>query len=170
MGVFCEILSGMNRAMLILVTCFGLFSTAQCGLLGAGTGHGSCPAFPNRSDDIDHVGGCPGHAECCTEFGYCHPLDSWEKGYFRDCNGKSNGQPLEGSVIKAEAEQAALGSSVITAEFLGITQEIWQKQVKRATSLLSVTSSGSSSSLSSQSSSALFSSDLVQQILIAIQP
>ena len=39
-----------------------------------GTGHGSCPAFPNRSDDIDHVGGCPRYAECCTEFGYCHPL------------------------------------------------------------------------------------------------
>ena len=26
--------------------------------------------------------------------------DSWEKGYFRDCNGKSNGQPLQGSVIR----------------------------------------------------------------------
>ena len=68
--------------------------------LSKGTGHGSCPAFPNRSDDIDHIGGCPKYAECCTEFGYCHPLDSWEKGYFRDCNGKSNGQPLPGSVIK----------------------------------------------------------------------
>eukprot|EP00494_Astrolonche_serrata_P001636 UN01642 len=59
-----------------------------------------------------------------------HPLDSWEKGYFRDCNGKSNGQSLPGSVIRLEAEQAALGSSLTTAEFLGITQEIWQKQVK----------------------------------------
>ena len=84
----------------------------------SGTGHGSCPAFPNRSDDIDHVGGCPRYAECCTEFGYCHPLvsytymmvmtsdngtliqDIWEKGYFRDCNGKSNGQSLPGSVIR----------------------------------------------------------------------
>ena len=26
--------------------------------------------------------------------------DSWEKGYFRDCNGESNGQPLPGNVIK----------------------------------------------------------------------
>merc|ERR1712184_25933 len=187
MGSCCEILGEMSGSLLLAV-CLGLISVAQCGLLGAGTGHGSCPAFPNRSDDIDHVGGCPRYAECCTEFGYCHPLDSWEKGYFRDCNGKSNGQPLPGSVIKLEAEQAALGSSsAITAEFLGITQEIWQKQVKRATSLLSVSSSSSSSSSSSTSSvqdssfssvqdssfssqSSLSSSALVQQILLAIQP
>merc|ERR1712110_426897 len=152
MGSCCEILGEMSGSLLLAV-CLGLISVAQCGLLGAGTGHGSCPAFPNRSDDIDHVGGCPRYAECCTEFGYCHPLDSREKGYFRDCNGKSNGQPLPGSVIKLEAEQAALGSSsAITAEFLGFTQEIWQKQVKRATSLLSVSSSSSSSSSSSTSS------------------
>merc|ERR1712110_839689 len=195
MGSCCEILGEMSGSLLLAV-CLGLISVAQCGLLGAGTGHGSCPAFPNRSDDIDHVGGCPRYAECCTEFGYCHPLDSWEKGYFRDCNGKSNGQPLPGSVIKLEAEQAALGSSsAITAEFLGITQEIWQKQVKRATSLLSVSSSSSSSSSSSTSSvqdssfssvqdssfssvqdssfssqSSLSSSALVQRILLAIQP
>merc|ERR1712110_1212788 len=185
MGSCCEILGEMSGSLLLAV-CLGLISVAQCGLLGAGTGHGSCPAFPNRSDDIDHVGGCPRYAECCTEFGYCHPLDSWEKGYFRDCNGKSNGQPLPGSVIKLEAEQAALGSSsAITAEFLGITQEIWQKQVKRATSLLSVSSSSSSSSSTSSvqdssfssvqdssfsSQSSLSSSALVQQILLAIQP
>merc|ERR1712110_760356 len=185
MGSCCEILGEMSGSLLLAV-CLGLISVAQCGLLGAGTGHGSCPAFPNRSEDIDHVGGCPRYAECCTEFGYCHPLDSWEKGYFRDCNGKSNGQPLPGSVIKLEAEQAALGSSsAITAEFLGITQEIWQKQVKRATSLLSVSSSSSSSSSTSSvqdssfssvqdssfsSQSSLSSSALVQQILLAIQP
>merc|ERR1712110_644793 len=185
MGSCCEILGEMSGSLLLAV-CLGLISVAQCGLLGAGTGHGSCPAFPNRPDDIDHVGGCPRYAEGCTEFGYCHPLDSWEKGYFRDCNGKSNGQPLPGSVIKLEAEQAALGSSsAITAEFLGITQEIWQKQVKRATSLLSVSSSSSSSSSTSSvqdssfssvqdssfsSQSSLSSSALVQQILLAIQP
>merc|ERR1712227_965853 len=152
----------------------------EAGLLGAGTGHGSCPAFPNRSDDIDHIGGCPKYAECCTEYGYCHPLDSWEKGYFRDCNGKSNGQPLPGSVIRLEAEQAALGNSQLSADFLGISQEIWQSQVQKATTLLSVSSSSSSSSQTSsslsssfnsqQSSSSLSSSALIQQILAAIQP
>merc|ERR1712227_755286 len=152
----------------------------EAGLLGAGTGHGSCPAFPNRSDDIDHVGGCPKYAECCTEFGYCHPIESWENGYFRDCNGKSNGQPLPGSVIRLEAEQAALGNSQLSADFLGISQEIWQSQVQKATTLLSVSSSSSSSSQTSsslsssfnsqQSSSSLSSSALIQQILAAIQP
>ena len=24
-------------------------------------------------EELDHVGGCPGWAECCTEYGYCHP-------------------------------------------------------------------------------------------------
>merc|ERR1712227_821379 len=151
----------------------------EAGLLGAGTGHGSCPAFPNRSDDIDHVGGCPKYAECCTEFGYCHPIESWENGYFRDCNGKSNGQPLPGSVIRLEAEQAALGNSQLSADFLGISQEIWQSQVQKATTLLSVSSSSSSSSqtssslsssFNSQQSSSLSSSALIQQILAAIQP
>ena len=34
-----------------------------------------CPAAPFRADpaDIDHNNGCPGYAECCTEYGYCHP-------------------------------------------------------------------------------------------------
>merc|ERR1712241_10271 len=125
---------------------------AHGGLLGAGTGHGNCPAFPYRSSDLDHVGGCPGYAQCCTEFGYCHPLDSWEKGYFRDCNGESNGSPLPGNVIKLEAEQAALGQSQVTAELLGISQTIWQAQINRAQSFISSTSS-SSSSTSSQSNS-----------------
>ena len=25
------------------------------------------------SEELDHVDGCPGWAECCTEYGYCHP-------------------------------------------------------------------------------------------------
>ena len=24
-------------------------------------------------EELDHIGGCPGWAECCTEYGYCHP-------------------------------------------------------------------------------------------------
>ena len=47
----------------------------DCGCLGAGTGAGSCPAAPFRAEeaDIDHKSGCPSYAECCTEYGYCHP-------------------------------------------------------------------------------------------------
>ena len=45
------------------------------GCLGAGTGAGSCPAAPFRAAeaDLDHKSGCPEFAECCTEYGYCHP-------------------------------------------------------------------------------------------------
>ena len=42
------------------------------GLLGAGTGAGSCAAAPYRSSSVYWTGGCPAYAECCTEFGYCH--------------------------------------------------------------------------------------------------
>ena len=43
--------------------------------MGAGTGAGSCPAAPFRAapSDIEHRDGCPQYAECCTEYGYCHP-------------------------------------------------------------------------------------------------
>ena len=67
------------------------------GCLGAGSGTGSCPAAPFRLDmimtvminttfkhnqrtaeeELDHIGGCPGWAECCTEYGYCHPKVFW---------------------------------------------------------------------------------------------
>ena len=48
--------------------------------------------------------------------------DSWEAGYFRDCNGKSNGQPLPGTVIRLEAAEAAKGEDRVTAQVLGISQ------------------------------------------------
>jgi len=69
-------------------------SSVEGGCLGAGVGAGSCPAAPFRAEeaDIDHAGGCPAFAECCTEYGYCHPKASWDLGAFRDCNGESNGQ------------------------------------------------------------------------------
>ena len=53
----------------------GLSTIAEGGCLGAGTGAGSCPAAPFRAEsaEIDHMSGCPQHAECCTEYGYCHP-------------------------------------------------------------------------------------------------
>merc|ERR1711872_1013007 len=145
----------------------------------------SCAAFPFRTDDLDHVAGCPRYAECCTEFGYCHPRESWEAGYFRDCNGESNGQPLPGSVIRLEAAEAAKGDDRVSAQVLGISQEIWQSQVQKATAFLSSSTSSSSSSFSSSSSSGqssltdssissssgtLSTSDLIQQIILAIQP
>merc|ERR1712106_128308 len=131
-------------------------------------------------DDIDHVGGCPRYAECCTEVGYCHGKDSWEAGYFRDCNGKSNDQPLPGTVIRLEAAEAAKGEDRVTAQGLGISQELWQAQVQKAVTFLSSSSSSSSSTSSEQSSftgsslststGSFSSSDLIQQILLAIQP
>jgi len=164
--------------LLSLVILASSAAVSYAGLLGAGTGHGSCAAFPFRTDDLDHVAGCPRYAECCTEFGYCHPRESWEAGYFRDCNGESNGQPLPGTVIRLEAAEAAKGDDRVTAQVLGISQEIWQSQVQKAEAFLSASSSSSSSSEQSSftgssisSSSGTFSSsDLIQQILLAIQP
>jgi len=165
--------------LLSLVILVSSAAVSYAGLLGAGTGHGSCAAFPFRTDDLDHVAGCPRYAECCTEFGYCHPRESWEAGYFRDCNGESNGQPLPGTVIRLEAAEAAKGDDRVSAQVLGISQEIWQSQVQKAVAFLSSSSSSSSSSSeqssftgsSVSSSTGTFSSaDLIQQILLAIQP
>ena len=66
-----EVILKVSVAPLLLVLSLAL--SVEAGLLGAGYGHGSCRAAPFRSDDLDHVGGCPRHAECCTEYGYCHP-------------------------------------------------------------------------------------------------
>ena len=63
--------------MLQACVSIGLLLTAGCegGLLGAGTGDGSCAASPYRAaeEDLAWPEGCPGWAECCTEYGYCHP-------------------------------------------------------------------------------------------------
>merc|ERR1711935_127117 len=187
MGQCCLSFPSSNmRTTLILVS---LVPVLKAGLLGAGEGHGSCAAFPNRGQLLDHVGGCPRWAECCTEFGYCHGRENWEKGYFRDCNGQSNGQPLPGTVIRLEAAEAAKGDSKVDAEFLGISQELWQNQITTSGSFSSETVSTSSSSgtlsdsisntLSTSSSfppqqppstSGLSSSDLIAQILLALRP
>jgi len=76
----------------------------SCGCLGAGTGAGSCPSPPFRADpsQIEHREGCPQYAECCTEYGYCHPRSSWISGLFRDCNGESNGEELPAETVLAE--------------------------------------------------------------------
>ena len=39
-------------------------------LLGAGTGVGSCRAFPYRAAEVDWES-CPSDVPCCNEYGYC---------------------------------------------------------------------------------------------------
>merc|ERR1711953_1265408 len=163
MGVESEEEPEMSETAVVLL--LSLISATNAGLLGAGHGAGSCPAFPNRTPttDLDHVAGCPRYAECCSEFGYCHPKESWIAGYFRDCNGQSNGQALEGGVIREEALEAASnqGQAAVDAQFLGISQEVWESHVNKAIQIITSSSSSSSS---------LSTSSLVAQILAAIQP
>ena len=50
---------------------FLLFKNEASGqLLGAGTGVGSCRAFPYRAEEVDWEE-CPPEASCCNEYGYC---------------------------------------------------------------------------------------------------
>merc|ERR1712110_754781 len=88
-------------------------SAASChaGLLGAGTGEGSCAAAPFRSLAVKWPLGCPASAPCCSEYGYCQPEASWHAGAFRDCNGVSNGRPLAPEAIAAENEAIAHGDA-----------------------------------------------------------
>merc|ERR1712060_123725 len=89
-----------------------LLSTASChaGLLGAGTGEGSCAAAPFRALAVKWPLGCPASAPCCSEYGYCQP-EAWHAGAFRDCNGVSNGRPLAPEAIAAENEAIAHGDA-----------------------------------------------------------
>merc|ERR1712215_297756 len=86
-----------------------VLSVASChaGLLGAGTGEGSCAAAPFRAIAVKWVGGCPPTAPCCSEYGYCQSESNWRAGVFRDCNGVSNGTPLPAETIAAENAAAA---------------------------------------------------------------
>merc|ERR1712066_787479 len=90
-----------------------LLSAASChgGLLGAGTGEGSCAAAPFRALAVKWPLGCPASAPCCSEYGYCQPESSWHAGAFRDCNGVSNGRPLAPEAIAAENEAIAHGDA-----------------------------------------------------------
>merc|ERR1712212_557478 len=87
--------------------------TASChaGLLGAGTGEGSCAAAPFRATATKWGVSCPAYASCCTEYGYCRGEDEWLAGNFRDCNGRSNGQALPADAVNAENIAAANGDS-----------------------------------------------------------
>merc|ERR1711962_1412279 len=90
-----------------------LLSAASChaGLLGAGTGEGSCAAAPFRAPAVKWAGGCPASAPCCSEYGYCQSQAAWAAGAFRDCNGQSNGTPLPPDAINAENIAAANGDA-----------------------------------------------------------
>merc|ERR1711910_202732 len=90
-----------------------LLSAASChaGLLGAGTGEGSCAAAPFRALAVKWPLGCPASAPCCSEYGYCQPEASWHAGAFRDCNGVGNGRPLAPEAIAAENEAIAYGDA-----------------------------------------------------------
>jgi len=97
------------------------------GCLGAGVGAGSCAAPPFRAptEDIDHMDGCPAWAECCTEYGYCHPKSNWLAGEFRDCNGESNGTPLpletrqKEAICSGEATEEDFAEALINEEGSG---------------------------------------------------
>merc|ERR1739848_772476 len=86
-------------------------ASCHAGLLGAGTGEGSCAAAPFRAAAVKWPLGCPSYSPCCTEYGYCRGADEWSAGGFRDCNGISNGLPLPESVFVAENQAAALGDT-----------------------------------------------------------
>merc|ERR1712010_126877 len=93
-----------------------ILSAASChaGLLGAGTGEGSCAAAPFRALAVKWPLGCPASAPCCSEYGYCQPEASWHAGAFRDCNGVSNGRPLAPEAI-AHGDASAANLLVVPA-------------------------------------------------------
>merc|ERR1711887_271365 len=98
----------MSLALALLLP---FLASCHGGLLGAGTGGGSCAAAPFRSTSVQWPLGCPDTAPCCSEFGYCQIEANWHAGLFRDCNGVSNGRPLEAAAIAAENQAIARGDS-----------------------------------------------------------
>merc|ERR1712203_441598 len=103
-----ETITMWSRVAAILLS---VSASCHAGLLGAGTGEGSCAAAPFRSLAVKWPLGCPASAPCCSEYGYCQPEASWHAGAFRDCNGVSNGRPLAPEVIAAENEAIAHGDA-----------------------------------------------------------
>merc|ERR1712002_286002 len=97
----------------VAVVIISLSASCHAGLLGAGTGEGSCAAAPFRvaPGALKWPLGCPAGAECCSEYGYCRSQAEWAAGGFRDCNGVSNGRPLAAEAINAENFAAAHGDT-----------------------------------------------------------
>merc|ERR1712130_59315 len=116
MGTAVQIVIFTMNLMPVYFTLFFTISSqilnfSEAGLLGAGTGAGSCLAPPFRSKTVEWADGCPQFAPCCSEYGYCHSVENWIKGRFRDCNQRSNGTPLPLSVLKREYLEILLGRS-----------------------------------------------------------
>merc|ERR1712179_843619 len=113
MGVvlLCTWWSTMLSLLAILLLYVGC---CHGGLLGAGTGDGSCRAAPYRAVVVQWAGGCPAHASCCSEYGYCRTKEEWLAGGFRDCNGQSNGSPLaqDGVAVGSSASGGEAVTSV----------------------------------------------------------
>merc|ERR1711970_1433500 len=107
-----ETMGAPSRSVVQVLVLLGVGSI-EAGLLGAGKGGGSCAAAPFRTpvSQLQWPGGCPASAPCCSEFGYCHSRENWAAGGFRDCNGQSNGGPLEAGAIAAEQAAAAGGDT-----------------------------------------------------------
>jgi len=138
---------------------------AQGGCLGAGSGTGSCAAAPFRTptEELDHLDGCPGWAECCTEYGFCHPKASWDAALFRDCNGESNGAALPPETLAAEAVcSGEAGEEDYTQE--DYTQEDDSQTSTSSQSTSAQVYSSSSSLSASRSSSSRLPSDLEQYL------
>merc|ERR1712183_889419 len=117
-----EIISNLPQSLTHFQTMWSrvavvLLSAASChaGLLGAGTGEGSCPAAPFRAGAVKWVGGCPSTHPCCSEYGFCQIEENWRAGVFRDCNGVSNGTPLPPDAFAAENAAAARGDTSAAA-------------------------------------------------------
>merc|ERR1712172_387446 len=108
MGVFNRLsqnhfkMSKTSRKEVFLLFTFFLQSVASQQLaLGAGSGTGSCRAFPFRAAEVDWDV-CPPQLPCCNEYGYCRTREEWGLQNFRDCNGASNGIELPDSVLELE--------------------------------------------------------------------
>merc|ERR1711971_584659 len=108
MGVFNRLsqnhfkMSKTSRKEIFHLFTFFLQSVASQQLaLGAGSGTGSCRAFPFRAAEVDWDV-CPPQLPCCNEYGYCRTREEWGLQNFRDFNGASNGIELPDSVLELE--------------------------------------------------------------------
>merc|ERR1711970_1549064 len=77
-----ETMGAPSRSVVQVLVLLGVGSI-EAGLLGAGTGGGSCAAAPFRTpvSQLQWPGGCPASAPCCSEFGYCHSRENWAAGF-----------------------------------------------------------------------------------------
>merc|ERR1711962_1384950 len=89
-----------SQKVFIILSCYLQAVLSQLAL-GAGTGTGSCRAFPYRAAQVDWDV-CPSDLPCCNEYGYCRSREEWTQQRFRDCNGASNGIDLPDSMLDLE--------------------------------------------------------------------